>query len=90
STRDRIIQIATVVAQRLKHTCLELSRLVCYHEILEKDLCATVMENSNYWQHRNSMYRVGESSQEPIVVKNIIMDPPSTRKQLGIIGRQSF
>ncbi|CAG8473165.1 3693_t:CDS:10 [Diversispora eburnea] len=59
STRDRIIQIATMISQKLKLTCLELSRLVCYHEILEKDLCATVMDNSNYWQHRNSMYRVG-------------------------------
>ncbi|CAG8433908.1 7888_t:CDS:2 [Funneliformis mosseae] len=64
TTRDRIIQVALVVAQRLKHTCLELSRLVCYHEILEKDLCATVMDDDNYWQQRKSMYRIGESSME--------------------------
>ncbi|CAG8522295.1 13340_t:CDS:2 [Acaulospora morrowiae] len=81
STRDRIIQISCAVAQRLRHTCLELSRLVCYHEILEKDLCATVMENSGYWQHRSSMYRVGESSQDHLAPRPIV-DPP-TRRQLG-------
>jgi hypothetical protein len=64
TTRDRILQVALVVAQRLKHTCLELSRLVCYHEILEKDLCATVMDDDNYWQNRRSMYKFGESSME--------------------------
>jgi len=64
TTRDRILQVALVVAQRLKHTCLELSRLVCYHEILEKDLCATVMDDDNYWQNRRSIYRFGESSME--------------------------
>lgn len=64
TTRDRIIQVAHVVAQKLKHTCLELSRLVCYHEILEKELCATVMDDDNYWQNRRSMYRLGESSME--------------------------
>jgi hypothetical protein len=64
TTRDRIIQVAMIVAQRLKHTCLELSRLVCYHEILEKDLCATVMDDGNYWQNRKTMYRIGESSME--------------------------
>ncbi|CAB5191414.1 hypothetical protein RhiirA5_493216 [Rhizophagus irregularis] len=64
TTRDRIIQVAHVVAQKLKHTCLELSRLVCYHEILEKELCATVMDDDNYWQNRRSMYRLGESTME--------------------------
>ncbi|CAG8619231.1 15318_t:CDS:2, partial [Racocetra persica] len=65
STRDRIIQIAITVATKLRHTCLELSRLVCYHEILEKDLCATVMEDDRYWLNRRSMYRLcGESSSE--------------------------
>ncbi|CAG8609106.1 14040_t:CDS:2 [Dentiscutata erythropus] len=65
STRDRIIQIANNVATKLRHTCLELSRLVCYHEILEKDLCATVMEDDRYWLNRRSMYRLcGESSSE--------------------------
>ncbi|CAG8449560.1 4387_t:CDS:10 [Dentiscutata heterogama] len=50
---------------KLRHTCLELSRLVCYHEILEKDLCATVMEDDRYWLNRRSMYRLcGESSSE--------------------------
>ena len=64
TTRDRILQVALIVAQRLKHTCLELSRLVCYHEILEKELCATVMDDDNYWLNRRSMYRLGESSTE--------------------------
>ncbi|CAG8699361.1 10261_t:CDS:10, partial [Rhizophagus irregularis] len=65
TTRDRIIQLAVLVAQRLKQTCLDLSRLVCYHEILEKDLCGTVMDDGNYWQNRKTMYRLGESSMEP-------------------------
>nr|CAG8449748.1 8497_t:CDS:10 [Entrophospora candida] len=60
STRDRIIQLALMVAHRIKHTCLELSRLVCYHEILEKDLCATVMEDDYYWLNRKSMHRLGD------------------------------
>ncbi|CAG8552158.1 12773_t:CDS:10, partial [Cetraspora pellucida] len=65
STRDRIVQIAITVATKLRHTCLELSRLLCYHEILEKDLCATVMEDDRYWLNRRSMYRLcGESSSE--------------------------
>ncbi|RIA90283.1 hypothetical protein C1645_805848 [Glomus cerebriforme] len=64
TTRERILQIALVVAQRLKHTCLELSRLVCYHEILEKDLCGTVMDDGNYWLNRKTMYRLGETSME--------------------------
>ncbi|GBC05108.1 hypothetical protein RclHR1_06030008 [Rhizophagus clarus] len=64
TTRDRIIQLALVVAQRLKQTCLDLSRLVCYHEILEKDLCGTVMDDGNYWLNRKTMYRLGESSIE--------------------------
>ncbi|CAG8615948.1 12590_t:CDS:2 [Acaulospora colombiana] len=81
STRDRIVHISASVAQRLRNTCLELSRLVCYHEILEKDLCTTVMENSSYWQHRNSMYRVGESSQDPVTPR-LNVDIPM-RKQLG-------
>src|SRR4051794_29557376 len=65
TTRDRILQLAVVVAQRLKQTCLDLSRLVCYHEILEKDLCGTVMDDGNYWQNRKTMYRLGEGSMEP-------------------------
>ncbi|CAG8439989.1 5563_t:CDS:10 [Scutellospora calospora] len=62
STRDRILQVATSVASRLKHTCLELSRLVCYNEILEKDLCSTVMEDTTYWQNRRSYFTPGDNS----------------------------
>ncbi|CAG8545631.1 22260_t:CDS:2, partial [Gigaspora rosea] len=62
STRDRILQVATSVASRLKHTCLELSRLVCYNEILEKDLCSTVMEDKTYWQNRRSYFTPGDNS----------------------------
>ncbi|CAG8604754.1 21919_t:CDS:1, partial [Cetraspora pellucida] len=61
STRDRILQVATSVASRLKHTCLELSRLVCYTEILEKDLCSTVMEDKTYWQNRRSYFTPGDN-----------------------------
>ncbi|RIA97725.1 hypothetical protein C1645_751849 [Glomus cerebriforme] len=86
TTRDRIIQVALVVAQRLKHTCLDLSRLVCYHEILEKDLCATVMDDDNYWQNRRSMYRVGESSMEfESFGKDILEEPLRITEKPGLI-----
>ncbi|CAG8519276.1 14494_t:CDS:2 [Dentiscutata heterogama] len=62
STRDRILKVATLVGSRLKHTCLELSKLVCYHEILEKDLCSTVMEDKTYWQNRRSYFTPGDNS----------------------------
>ncbi|CAG8829605.1 21599_t:CDS:2, partial [Cetraspora pellucida] len=45
----------------LKHTCLELSKLLCYHEILEKDLCSTVMEDKTYWQNRRSYFTPGDN-----------------------------
>ncbi|CAG8704567.1 15211_t:CDS:2, partial [Racocetra persica] len=61
TTRDRIIQVATVVGRRIKNICLELSRLVCYHEIMEKELCSTIMEDNTYWQKRKSMHRSDES-----------------------------
>ncbi|CAG8625567.1 25821_t:CDS:2, partial [Racocetra persica] len=64
STRDRILQVATSVASRLKHTCLELSRLVCYNEILEKDLCSTVMEDKTYWQNRRSYFTPGDNNMD--------------------------
>ncbi|CAG8632993.1 2680_t:CDS:10, partial [Dentiscutata erythropus] len=61
TTRDRIIQVATVVGRRIKNICLELSRLVCYHEIMEKELCSTIMGDNTYWQKRKSMHRSDES-----------------------------
>ncbi|CAG8441862.1 2910_t:CDS:2 [Scutellospora calospora] len=61
STRDRILKVATLVGSRLKHTCLELSKLVCYNEILEKDLCSTVMEDKTYWQNRRSYFTPGDN-----------------------------
>ncbi|CAG8558064.1 479_t:CDS:2, partial [Racocetra persica] len=64
STRDRILKVATLVASRLKHTCLELSKLLCYHEILEKDLCSTVMEDKTYWQNRRSYFTPGDNDMD--------------------------
>src|SRR5947209_8299673 len=46
ATRDKIILSATELGKRMRQTCLELSRLVCYHEI---------MENNVYWQKRKSV-----------------------------------
>ncbi|CAG8821298.1 40432_t:CDS:2, partial [Gigaspora margarita] len=62
STRDRILKVANLVGSRLKHTCLELSKLVCYYEILEKDLCSTVMEDKTYWQNRRSYFTPVDNS----------------------------
>ncbi|CAG8586847.1 9407_t:CDS:2, partial [Dentiscutata heterogama] len=77
STRDRILQVATSVASRLKHTCLELSRLVCYNEILEKDLCSTVMEDKTYWQNRRSYFTPGDNSTDENSSFLITSDFPS-------------
>jgi len=49
-TRDRMIQVATELGNRIRQTSLELSRLDCYHEILEKDLYSTIIGDNSYWQ----------------------------------------
>ncbi|KAG9293217.1 hypothetical protein G9A89_010588 [Geosiphon pyriformis] len=59
TTRDRIITVATEVGKRIKQTCLELTRLLCYHEIMEKDLCQSVMEEEDYWSKRRSTSKSG-------------------------------
>ncbi|CAG8823585.1 24675_t:CDS:1, partial [Cetraspora pellucida] len=82
STRDRILQVATSVASRLKHTCLELSRLVCYNEILEKDLCSTVMEDKTYWQNRRSYFTPGDNMDDNSSFLFTQSDFPS--KTLGV------
>ena len=55
ATRDKIILSATELGKRMRQTCLELSRLVCYHEIMEKDLCSAIIEDNVYWQKRKSV-----------------------------------
>ncbi|RUS12976.1 hypothetical protein BC937DRAFT_86548, partial [Endogone sp. FLAS-F59071] len=62
STRDRIMQYAETVGQRLKTTRVSLQQLECYREILEKDLIASqdahlrhAMTYSSYG-HKNSRH----------------------------------
>ncbi|CAG8578610.1 3715_t:CDS:2 [Funneliformis mosseae] len=50
-TRDRMIQVATELGKRIRATSLELSRLDCYNEILEKDLYSTTIGDNFYWQN---------------------------------------
>ncbi|CAJ0645032.1 4506_t:CDS:10, partial [Entrophospora sp. SA101] len=78
STRDRIIQLALMVAHRIKHTCLELSRLVCYHEILEKDLCATVMEDDYYWLNRKNIPFITEKTKKSATMTLVPMSSTSS------------
>ncbi|CAG8448772.1 7439_t:CDS:10 [Ambispora gerdemannii] len=59
ATRDRILSVASGIGKRFKQTCLELTRLVCYHEIMEKDLCQSVMEDQDYWSRRKSTNKSG-------------------------------
>ncbi|PKY41762.1 hypothetical protein RhiirA4_476721 [Rhizophagus irregularis] len=57
TTKDKMIQVATDLGKRLRQTFLELSRLSCYHEIMEKDLYSTIIGDNCYWQKRKSMHR---------------------------------
>ncbi|RIA86010.1 hypothetical protein C1645_807983 [Glomus cerebriforme] len=57
TTKDKIIQVATELGKRFRQTSLELSRLSCYHEIIEKDLYSTVIGDNFYWQKRKSLNR---------------------------------
>ena len=59
ATRDKIILSATELGKRMRQTCLELSRLVCYHEIMEKDLCSTIIED-NFYKRSKTMGRNNE------------------------------
>ncbi|GBB91366.1 hypothetical protein RclHR1_01860020 [Rhizophagus clarus] len=56
TTKDKMIQVATELGKRLRQTFLELSRLSCYHEIMEKDLYSTII-GDNFWQKRKSINR---------------------------------
>lgn len=57
TTKDKMIQVATELGKRLRQTFLELSRLSCYHEIMEKDLYSTIIGDNCYRQKRKSMHR---------------------------------
>ncbi|CAG8526728.1 4267_t:CDS:2, partial [Ambispora leptoticha] len=59
ATRDRIINVASGIGKRIKQTFLKLTRLVCYHEIMEKDLCQSIMEDQDYWSRRKSTNKSG-------------------------------
>jgi len=57
ATRDCITQTTITISNRIKATFLELSKLLCYHEILEKDLRATMKEDANCWVRSKKLVR---------------------------------
>src|SRR5437868_4966212 len=60
TTRDKMIQVAMELRKRTRKTSIELSRLSCYHEILEKDLNSTIVGDNYYWQKRKSVKIINE------------------------------
>jgi hypothetical protein len=74
ATRDCIIQTTININKRIKSTFLELSKLLCYHDILEKDLCATMKEDADGWVRDRNLIRRATHSVRSNTCRNNKLD----------------
>ncbi|KAF9114026.1 hypothetical protein BGX27_000294 [Mortierella sp. AM989] len=59
STRQKIVQSATVVGKRLRHLMLERTKLDCFRTILERDLAVVPAEGSHFSTYTRQNFGLG-------------------------------